>query len=252
MSTKLSEVNEKLKEMSSRNGCNFIDNSLTDGSCLNGSKLHLNSTGSAYFATSFIKFLRPSANKSKRPQGTAVRRVINAASVRTNTCPSAQESTAVDKACHDPMGGEFGSTTRSVANLKGFKIASMNVNSLLKHIDEIRHVSLSAPFDIFAINESKIDELISDNEISIPGYEAVSYYIFGKIYSFPIGKTWCLEMVCAEIIYSNYAEINGSHSKPFLVCTRYRPPNSIMDLFNEFKMFFSAMRRREQRVNICR
>ena len=60
---------KKLKEMSSRNGCNFIDNSLTDGSCLNGSKLHLNSTGSAYFATSFIKFLRPSANKSKRPQG---------------------------------------------------------------------------------------------------------------------------------------------------------------------------------------
>ena len=104
---------------------------------------------------------------------TAVRRVINAASVRTNTCPSAQESTAVDKACHDPMGGEFGSTTRSVANLKGFKIASMNVNSLLKHIDEIRHVSLSAPFDIFAINESKSDELISDNEISIPGYSLI-------------------------------------------------------------------------------
>ena len=69
VSTKLSEVNEKLKEMSSRNGCHFIDNSLTDGSCLNGSKLHLNSKGSAYFATSFIKFLRPSANKSKRPQG---------------------------------------------------------------------------------------------------------------------------------------------------------------------------------------
>ena len=71
------------------------------------------------------------------------------------------------------MGGEFGSTTRSVANLKGFKIASMNVNSLLKHIDEIRHVSLSAPFDIFAINESKSDELISDNEISIPGYSLI-------------------------------------------------------------------------------
>ena len=69
VSTKLSEVNEKLKEMSSRNGFHFIDNSLIDGSCLNGSKLHLNSKGSAYLATSFIKFLRPSVNKSRRPQG---------------------------------------------------------------------------------------------------------------------------------------------------------------------------------------
>ena len=69
VSTKLSEVNEKLKEMSSRNGFHFIDNSHIDGSCLNGSKLHLNSKGSAYLATSFIKFLRPSANKSRRPQG---------------------------------------------------------------------------------------------------------------------------------------------------------------------------------------
>ena len=78
----------------------------------------------------------------------------------------------------------------------------MNVNSLLKHIDEIRHVLRSTPFDIFAINESKIDESIPHNEISIPGYkliiiikiiiiiklllertgielEAVSYCIFG-------------------------------------------------------------------------
>ena len=61
-------------------------------------------------------------------------------------------------ACHDPIRGDFGSTMRSVANLKGFKIASLNVNSLLKHIDEIRHVLRSTPSDIFAINESKIDE----------------------------------------------------------------------------------------------
>ena len=68
-STKLSEVNEKLKETSSRNGFHFIDTSHIDGSCLNGSKLHLNSTGSAYLTTSFIKFLRPSTDKARRPQG---------------------------------------------------------------------------------------------------------------------------------------------------------------------------------------
>ena len=72
----------------------------------------------------------------------AVRAVNNAASVRTNTCPGTQETTPVGMACHDPIRGEFGSTMRS----------------LLEHIDEIRRVLLSTPFDIFAINESKIDE----------------------------------------------------------------------------------------------
>ena len=132
---------------------------------------------------------------------------------------------------------------RSVANLKGFKIASLNVNSLLKHIDEIRHVLLSASFDIFAINESKIDELIPDNEISIPGYNlirrdrnraggGVVLYIRDNI---PFSDREdlvpsSLEMVCAEI--------SRPHSKSFLVCTWYRPPNSDMNLFNEFETFF--------------
>ena len=141
MSTKLSEVNENLKEMSSRSGFHFIDNSHIDGCCLNGSKLHLNSTGSAYLDTSFIKFLRPSANRSKTSPGFS--RPITAAktaNVRTNTCPSTQENTPVDTACHDPIIGEFGPTTHSVANLKGLKIASLNFNSLLKHIHEIRYV----------------------------------------------------------------------------------------------------------------
>ena len=167
----------------------------------------------------------------------------NAASVRTKAYPSTQETTPVDVACHDPIRGELGSTLRSVANLKGFKIASLNVNSLLKHIDEIRHVLLSAFFDIFAINESKIDELIPDNEISIPGYNlirkdrnraggGVVLYIRDNI-SFSNREDLVpsrLEMV--------YAEINRPHSKSFLVCTWYRPPNSDMNLFNECKIFF--------------
>ena len=69
VSTKLSEANEKLKEMSSRNNFHFIDNLHIGGSCLNGGKLHLSSKGSAYLATSFIKFLRPSTNKARCPQG---------------------------------------------------------------------------------------------------------------------------------------------------------------------------------------
>ena len=98
-------------------------------------------------------------------------------------------------------------------------------------------------FDILAINESKIDESIPDNEISIPGYNlirkdrnraggGVVLYIRDNI-PFSDRKDLVpssLEMVCAEI--------NRPHSKSFLVCTWYRPPNSDMDLFNECEIFF--------------
>ena len=49
-------------------------------------------------------------------------------------------------------------------------MASININSLLKHIDELRVILKKHPLDVLAINESKIDESLSDNEIKIPGY----------------------------------------------------------------------------------
>jgi len=119
----------------------------------------------------------------------------------------------------------------------------LNVNSLLKHIDEIRHLLLSASFDIFAINESKIDELIPNNEIGIPGYNlirkdrnraggGVVLYIRDNI---PFSDR---EDVAPSSLGMVCAEISRPHSKSFLVCTWYRPPNSDTNLFNELETFF--------------
>ena len=47
-------------------------------------------------------------------------------------------------------------------NLRG-----VSVKLYLKHIDEIRRLLFKFPFAIFAINESKIDDSITDGEISI-------------------------------------------------------------------------------------
>jgi hypothetical protein len=47
--------------------------------------------------------------------------------------------------CHDPTIGELDSALQDITNLKGLKIACLNVNSLLKHIDEIRHLFLKFP-----------------------------------------------------------------------------------------------------------
>ena len=40
-------------------------------------------------------------------------------------------------------------------------MANLNINSLLKHIDEIRISLTDNPFDILAINETKLDSSIS-------------------------------------------------------------------------------------------
>ena len=57
--------------------------------------------------------------------------------------------------------------------IRGFKIASLNIASLPKHIDELRIVMSNNEIDVLAINESRIDSTIPNNMISIYGYSWV-------------------------------------------------------------------------------
>ena len=95
------------------------------------------------------------------------------------------------------------------------------------------------PLDVLAINESEIDESISDNEIKIPEYVSCrrdrNRYGGGVVlfikncFSFRKHNELIpeqLEMVCIEI-YRQYG-------KPFLVCSWYRLPNSNVNLFDSF------------------
>jgi hypothetical protein len=57
--------------------------------------------------------------------------------------------------------------------MRGFKLASLNVTSLTKHIDELRVLLVDHPIDVLAINETRLDSTINDNEVHISGYEIV-------------------------------------------------------------------------------
>jgi hypothetical protein len=59
------------------------------------------------------------------------------------------------------------------ANIKGFKMACINVNRLMKHSDGIRFILTSTTLEVLAINESKLDNSINDGEIHIPGYVSI-------------------------------------------------------------------------------
>lgn len=97
--------------------------------------------------------------------------------------------------------------------------------------------------DILAINETKLDPSVSNNEINIPGFEVVRkdrnrngrygggvcIYIRNNL-NFNMVKDLCddrLEMITIEITLP--------HSRSFLISTWYRPPNSPIEIFQGFE-----------------
>ena len=48
---------------------------------------------------------------------------------------------------------------------RGFKMASPNITSLTKHIDELRNLLANYPLDVISINETRLDEGILNSEI---------------------------------------------------------------------------------------
>ena len=67
----------------------------------------------------------------------------------------------------------FSNTCYSLPPGRGFKIASLNINSLTKHIDELRIILDYNSIDILSLNETKLDESIKSCELHIPGYELI-------------------------------------------------------------------------------
>ena len=118
------------------------------------------------------------------------------------------------------------------------KLASLNVNGLLSHLDEIKLLIRSLDVHVLALNEIKLDSNYPEEITSIPGYHqerqdrtshggGVSIYIRDSIIykllsDVPIID---LEIICVEI--------NPPKSKSFLVLAWYRPPNNHVSSFDK-------------------
>ena len=61
-----------------------------------------------------------------------------------------------------------------IPHIRGFKIASLNIVSLPKHIDELRLLMCDQNLDVIAINETRLSSSIDNSCIHIPGYDIVS------------------------------------------------------------------------------
>ena len=68
---------------------------------------------------------------------------------------------------------------------RGFKLASLNINNLTTRIDELRNFLAHNEIDILSINETKLNETISDNDVNILGYDIVRRdRTVGEVYAF--------------------------------------------------------------------
>ena len=127
---------------------------------------------------------------------------------------------------------------------RSFKLASLNINKLTTHIDELRIFLAHNKIDILSINETKLNETISDNEVNILvilGYDivrrdrttdgggGVCFYVKKSI-NFIVRND--LNM---ETLENLCLEIQQPRSKPFVVVTWYRPPDSSIGIFTPFE-----------------
>ena len=129
-------------------------------------------------------------------------------------------------------------------NGKGLIIAQLNVNSILKHIDEIRSLVKHNNIHLFALNETKIDESIFDDEIKIENYSlvrkdrtrqggGVAMYIHKSLHYETLHNNSMNELEIIAI------KVYLKKSKPIVLSTWYRPPSSNVDLFLHYDNFLT-------------
>ena len=128
----------------------------------------------------------------------------------------------------------------------GLKIAQLNVNSILKHIDEVRSLVKSNNIHLLALNETKVDNTIFDDEIKIENFSiirrdrnrhggGVAIYIHKSLHYDELNHDSMKELEIVSV------KIYLKGSKPVVFSTWYRPPSSNVDVLELFESFVSYL-----------
>ena len=115
-----------------------------------------------------------------------------------------------------------------------------------KHIEEFRIYVRTRQFDITSVNETMLDNSIFNTEIAVHGYElvrndrhrhggGVALYIRDSI-NYKIRND--LAIASLETVT---VEIFKPKAKSFLINTWYRPPNTPIDLFEDYEICIKKM-----------
>ena len=124
----------------------------------------------------------------------------------------------------------------------GMVIASLNINGLCSHLDEVQLLVNNLGIQIVALNETKLDSSIAKELTNISGYQqkrldrtcnggGVSIYLRDSVRFKPRDNVPVddLELICIEI--------EPPKCKPLLVVAWYRPPGGLVGTFERWKRF---------------
>ena len=136
---------------------------------------------------------------------------------------------------------------------KGMAIASLNINGLRSHLDEVQILTKSLGIHILGLIETKLDPSYPKELTSVAGYHqvrldrtcnggGVSVYIKDSVtYKCrPYVPTDDLELICIEI--------EPPKSKSFLVLVWYRPPNSPIGSFIKLEKVLSFLDKEDKEL----
>ena len=125
------------------------------------------------------------------------------------------------------------------------KIMSLNIFTLLKHLDELRVLAEQHEPDILAINETKIDTDIDDHEILTDGYhvERLDRNKFGGGVAIYMRKGIYYKVRNDLMIYdleSISVEVKIGMHKLFIVTSLYLP-NHTLEYFNKLESLIASI-----------
>ena len=116
----------------------------------------------------------------------------------------------------------------------GLKVCCLNVNSLLKHIDQLRLLCETHKPHVLCLNETKLDNEIRDEDlvIEIDGKDRDRYG--GGVAMFVSEEIKFFKREDLKTDFESLTvELDIQYVKPTLITTAYRPPDSLVDLFDK-------------------
>ena len=125
-------------------------------------------------------------------------------------------------------------------------IASLNVNSLPAHIDEIRLLLHEKNIHILALNETKIDSDYASELLKIEGYQfdRLDRDRRGGDIGFYIRDTFEVDVredIPASSLELRCIEVEPVQAKPFFVASWYRPPSDPVEVFDKLEEVFKFL-----------
>ena len=137
-------------------------------------------------------------------------------------------------------------TFEELGKRKGFKLAHLNVRSLVKKFDQVRLLLLDSAIDVFTISETWLKQNLADGLFGLDGYkmyrqdrsvgrDKTKIKRGGGLITYVknIHASDCENLsdlgVSNEHIEAQWVYIHRPNCKNTVVCNIYRPPNGDVD-----------------------